>query len=120
MKTNKLEKFESKIEPETSPEQAEQAIQETVNMLMAVYERMPKDNIQPVADSFESLAEQARSGIVRQSTIIQTETNSDQNLITKNFPKKSTDIDTGNDTKIVTSNFTKDELEILEKIKNVS
>jgi hypothetical protein len=70
MKRNRLEKYESKITPETSPEHLKQAREIAVNMIMNVFERMPKDNIQPVADSFESLARQAKSGIVRQTTII--------------------------------------------------
>ena len=121
MKTNKLEKFESKIEPETSLERIEQSKQEFVNLLTPMIEKLLRspETIRAVKESFSELAEQARSGIVRQSTIIQTETNPDRNLITK--------IDTGNDTDELLQNgsdlllkFDKHELELLEQIKNAS
>ncbi len=72
MKNNRLQKFESKTASEPSPEQIKQARETAVNMIMAVYDRMPKDNIQPVKESFSELARQAREGVPRQSTIIQT------------------------------------------------
>lgn len=111
MKTNKLEKYESKVESEPSPEQIKQAQEMAVNLIMNVYERMPKDNIQPVKESFQELARQAKTSVIRQSTIIQTEKPSD-------FRKKPTLIDTGNDTKIITDIYSDLEKEILEKIKN--
>jgi hypothetical protein len=70
MKRNKLEKYESKVRSEPSPEQIKQAQNRAVDMIMAVYERMPKDNIKPVKESFSELARQAKFGIVRESTII--------------------------------------------------
>jgi hypothetical protein len=70
MKNNRLQKFESKTASEPSPEQIKQAREAAVNMIMAVYDRMPKDNIKPVKESFQELARQAKFGIVRESTII--------------------------------------------------
>jgi hypothetical protein len=115
MKNNRLQKFESKIEPETSPEHLKQAREAAVNMIMAVYDRMPKDNIQPVKESFLELGRQAREGVHRQSTIIQT-SESDTKIISGGsleVPKKSTDIDIE-----VPQKFTDFEMELLRKIQN--
>jgi hypothetical protein len=110
MKRNKLEKYESKITPETSPEHLKQAREIAVNMIMNVFERMPKDNIKPVKESFAELARQAKSGIVRQPTII------DSGKKSADASKKATLFDTGNDTKIVTK-FSSEELELLKQIQ---
>jgi hypothetical protein len=115
MKNSRLQKFEKPVEFEPSPEQVAQARETAVNMIMAVYDRMPKDNIQPVADSFESLARQAKEGVHRQSTIIQT-SESDTKIISGGsleVPKKSTDIDIEAPQK-----FTDFEMELLRQIQN--
>jgi hypothetical protein len=72
MKVNKLDRFETKSASEPSPEQINQAKQTFVNLLTPVIEKMLKSpgDIKPVSDSFESLARQAKFGIVRQTTII--------------------------------------------------
>jgi methylthioribose-1-phosphate isomerase len=115
MKNNRLQKFESKTASEPSPEQIKQARETAVNMIMAVYDRMPKDNIQPVKESFLELGRQAREGVHRQSTIIQT-SESDTKIISGGsleVPKKSTDIDIE-----VPQKFTDFEMELLRKIQN--
>jgi hypothetical protein len=115
MKNNRLQKFESKIEPETSPEQLKQAREISVNMIMNVFERMPKDNIKPVVESFSELARQAKEGVPRQSTIIQT-SESDTKIISGGsleVPKKLTDIDIEAPKK-----FTDFEMELLRQIQN--
>lgn len=72
MKKNKLEKYESKVRSEPSPEQIEQAKQIFVNSLTPIIEKMLKNpgDIKPVSDSWESLARQAKFGVPRQSTLI--------------------------------------------------
>jgi hypothetical protein len=115
MKNNRLQKFESKTASEPSPEQIKQAQNRAVDMIMAVYDRMPKDNIQPVKESFLELGRQAKEGVSRQSTIIQT-SESDTKIISGgslNAPKKSTDIDIEAPQK-----FTDFEMELLRKIQN--
>jgi hypothetical protein len=69
MKKNKLEKYESKVRAEPSPEQIQQAREWMLNRIMEVVDKLPA-NIQPVADSLESLARQAKFGIPRQPIII--------------------------------------------------
>ena len=110
MKKNKLEKYESKVRSEPSPEQIKQAQNRAVDMIMAVYERMPKDNIKPVKESFAELARQAKEGVSRQPTIIDSGENSAEN---------STLIISGNDEnspKIITK-FSDDEIKILNSLK---
>jgi hypothetical protein len=114
MKRNKLNQYESKISLEPSPEQIQQAKQTFVNLLTPIIEKMLKSpgDIKPVAESFEELARQAKSGIVRQSTIIQTGGGSLE------VPKKSTLIISGGEENSGKSKFTDLELEILRKIEN--
>ncbi len=69
MKRNKLDRFETKTTLEPSPEQIQQAKEWAVNRMMEVYVRLPL-NPAPVKESFAELARQAKSGIVRQTTII--------------------------------------------------
>jgi hypothetical protein len=109
MKRNKLNQYESKSASEPSPEQIQQSKQTFVNLLTPIVEKMLKSpgDIKPVAESFEELARQAKSGVVRQSTIIQTGGGSLE------VPKKSTDIDIE-----VPKKFTDIELELLRKIEN--
>jgi hypothetical protein len=124
MKNSRLQKFEKPVEFEPSPEQVAQAREAAVNMIMAVYDRMPKDNIQPVADSFESLARQAKEGVPRQSTIIRT-SESDTKIVSVSAEKKGSEIVTLHNSgdserkgsEIVTK-FDLSELEILRKIEN--
>ncbi len=113
MKRNRLEKYESKITPETSPEHLKQAREIAVNMIMNVFERMPKDNIQPVADSFESLARQAKSGIVRQSVIVQT-SESEKKFAVQ--PTKNIMSDAENSPENVTSIYSEEDLRIIESL----
>jgi hypothetical protein len=114
MKRNKLNQYESKISLEPSPEQIQQSKQTFVNLLTPIVEKMLKSpgDIKPVAESFEELARQAKSGIVRQSTIIQTGGGSSE------VPKKSTLIISGGEENSGKSKFTDLELEILRKIEN--
>jgi hypothetical protein len=119
MKNNRLQKFESKTASEPSPEQIKQAREAAVNMIMAVYDRMPKDNIKPVKESFQELARQAKEGVLRQSTIIQS-SESDTKIISGGsleVPPKFTDIDTGTSEK-VPPKFTDFEMELLRQIQN--
>jgi cbb3-type cytochrome oxidase cytochrome c subunit len=119
MKSNRLQKYESKIEPEASPEQIKQAREWMVNSVMEAYDRLPA-NIQPVAESLQELARQAKFGVPRQSTIIQT-SESDTGIISggslevpKNVTKTIIEAP-----KNVTSNILTDsDLEVLRKIQN--
>ncbi len=77
MKKHRIEnirKVSGASEREITPEQIKQSRETFVNLLTPVIEKMLKSpgDIKPVAESFEELARQAKSGIVRQSTIIQT------------------------------------------------
>ncbi len=117
MKNSRLQKFEKPVEFEPSPEQVAQAREVAVNMIMAVYDRMPKDNIQPVVESFQELARQAKEGVLRQSTIIQT-SESDTDIISGGAEKKGSEIVTlSNDTKR-SEKFTDFEMELLRQIQN--
>ncbi len=69
MKINKLDRYEAQTALEPSPEQIQQAKEWAVNRMMEVYVRLPL-NPAPVKESFAELARQAKSGIVRQTTII--------------------------------------------------
>jgi hypothetical protein len=65
MKNNRLQKYESKIEREPSPEQLKQAREWAVNRIMEVVDKLPA-NPTPVVESFAELAElarQANSGV---------------------------------------------------------
>ena len=110
MKINKLDRYETKTAPEPSPESIRADREIVINMLMAIAEKMKK-NPAPVADSFESLAQQAKTGVIRQPTIIQ----SGESEKPADDTKKSTFIDTGNDTKNATL-FDSEDLAILEKL----
>jgi hypothetical protein len=115
MKNSRLQKFEKPVEFDPSPEQVAQARETAVNMIMNVFDRMPKDNIKPPVESFSELARQAKEGVPRQSTIIRT-SESDTKIISGgslNAPKKSTDIDIEAPQK-----FTDFEMELLRKIQN--
>jgi hypothetical protein len=114
MRTNKLKRFETKTPGEPSPEQIQQSKQTFVNLLTPIIEKMLKSpgDIKPVAESFEELARQAKSGIVRQSTIIQTGGGSLE------VPKKSTLIISGGSLEVPKKStlFNDDELKILESL----
>jgi hypothetical protein len=113
MKRNRLEKYESKITPETSPEHLKQAREIAVNMIMNVFERMPKDNIKPVVESFSELARQAKEGVHRQSVIVQTSESEKKFAVqpTKNIMSDAEN-SAGQPTK-----FSNEELELLRQIQ---
>ncbi len=115
MKINKLDRFETKTTLEPSPEQIQQAKQTFVNLLTPIVEKMLKSpgDIKPVAESFEELARQAKSGIVRQSVIVQT-SESEKKFAVQ--PTKNIMGDAENLPKIVTS-FSSEELELLRQIQ---
>ncbi len=115
MKNNRLQKFESKTASEPSPEQIKQARETAVNMIMAVYDRMPKDNIQPVVESFSELARQAKEGIPRQPTIIDSGA-SEKPVQSSGASTKIIMGDAEDLPKIVTS-FSSEELELLRRIQ---
>jgi GTP1/Obg family GTP-binding protein len=69
MKRNRLEKYESKVRSEPSPEQIQQAREWAVNRMMEVVDKLPA-NIQPVKESLQELARQAKEGIPREITQI--------------------------------------------------
>lgn len=113
MKKNKLEKYESKVRSEPSPEQIEQSKQAFVNLLTPIIEKMLRspETIRPVSESFAELARQAKTSVIRQPTIIDSGENSAQNV---------TKIISGNDEnspKIVTQIYTDDEIKILNSLK---
>ncbi len=113
MKRNRLEKYESKITSEPSPEQIQQAKQTFVNLLTPIIEKMLKSpgDIKPVAESFEELARQAKSGVRLPKNVTKIISGGEK------VPQKSTDIDTGTSEK-VPPKFTDIELELLRKIEN--
>jgi hypothetical protein len=119
MKINKLDRFETKTTLEPSPEQIQQAKQTFVNLLTPIVEKMLKSpgDIKPVAESFEELARQAKSGVKRSAELTK--------IISGGAEKKGSEIVTlhnsGDSEKkgseIVTK-FDLSELEILRKIEN--
>ncbi len=112
MRRNRLEKYESKITPEPSPEQIKQAREWMVNSVMQAYDRLPA-NIQPVAESFAELIEQAKSGAGIPKNV--TKIISGGSLeVPKNVTKTIIEAP-----KNVTSNILTDsDLEVLRKIQN--
>jgi len=68
MKKSKLNQYETKSASEPSPEQIQQAKEWAVNRMMEVVDRLPA-NIQPVAESLQELARQAKFGIPREVTL---------------------------------------------------
>ncbi len=114
MKRNRLEKYESRITPEASPEQIKQAREWMVNRMMEVVDKLPA-NPAPVLDSFESLARQAKFGIPREITriISGASEKKDENFVTKN---NSGDAEK-KDENFVTK-FDLSELAILESLRN--
>lgn len=124
MKRNRLEKYESKITPETSPEQLKQAREISVNMIMSVIDRLPA-NIEPVAESFNELFAQLKKPQRQSSVIVQRFDG--KTIEVKNCKIRKVDSfdDTGillsnsdNETEKTTSIFSQDEIEILERLKN--
>jgi hypothetical protein len=127
MKKHRIEnirKVSGASQSEITPEQIKQSREMFVNLLTPVIEKMLKSpgDIKPVSDSFESLARQAKEGVFRQSTIIQTGGGSSEvpkksTLIISGgsleVPKKSTDIDIE-----VPQKFTDFEMELLRQIQN--
>jgi hypothetical protein len=115
MKRNKLNQYESKSASEPSPEQIQQSKQTFVNLLTPVIEKMLKNpgDIKPVAESFEELARQAKSGIVRQPTRIDSGESTKNNSVgvTKNDSGESTKNESGKET------FSDEEKLILESLK---
>jgi hypothetical protein len=113
MKINKLDRFETKSASEPSPEQIQQSKQTFVNLLTPIIEKMLKNpgDIKPVAESFEELARQAKSGVKRSAELTKIISGGEK------VPQKLTDIDTGTSEK-VPPKFTDIELELLRKIEN--
>jgi hypothetical protein len=114
MKKNKLEKYESKVRSEPSPEQIKQAREWMVNRIMEVVDKLPA-NPAPVKESFAELARQAKFGVPRESTLIISGASEkkDENFVTKN---NSGDAEK-KDENFVTK-FSDDELRILESLKD--
>ncbi len=113
MKINKLDRFETKTPGEPSPEQIQQAKQTFVNLLTPVIEKMLKSpgDIKPVAESFEELARQAKSGVRLPKNV--TKIISGGSLeVPKNVTKTIIEAP-----KNVTK-FSSEELELLRKIEN--
>jgi hypothetical protein len=116
VKTNKLKKFETKIEPEITSEHHAKNVERVVDMIMSVYERLPA-NPAPVSESIEDLLNEMRHGIKRQPTIIRT-SESDTKIVSVGAEKKGSEIVTlSNDTKR-SEKFTDLENALLEQIRN--
>jgi hypothetical protein len=112
MKKNKLNQYEAQTSLEPSPEQIQQAKEWAVNRMMEVVDRLPA-NIQPVAESFAELIEQAKSGVGIPKNV--TKIISGGSLeVPKNVTKTIIEAP-----KNVTSNILTDlDLEVLRKIQN--
>jgi hypothetical protein len=113
MKRNKLNQYESKSASEPSPEQIQQSKQTFVNLLAPIVEKMLKSpgDIKPVAESFEELARQAKSGVKRSAELTKIISGGSSEL-PKNVTKTIIEAP-----KNVTK-FSSEELEILRKIEN--
>ncbi len=115
MKRNKLDRFETKTALEPSPEQIQQAKEWMVNRIMEVVDKLPA-NPAPVAESFEELARQAKSGIVRQPVIVQTDdfskTTPAKTTLIISSDAEATETDSGK------NKFTDLELELIRQIEN--
>ncbi len=116
MKKHRIEnirKVSGASEREVTPEQIKQSRETFVNLLTPVIEKMLKSpgDIKPVAESFEELARQAKSGVKRSAELTKIISGGEK------VPQKSTDIDTGTSEK-VPPKFTDIELELLRKIEN--
>lgn len=113
MKINKLDRFETKGASEPSPEQIQQAKQTFVNLLTPIVEKMLKSpgDIKPVAESFEELARQAKSGVKRSAELTKIISGGSSEL-PKNVTKTIIEAP-----KNVTK-FSSEELELLRKIEN--
>jgi predicted nucleic acid-binding protein len=114
MKSNRLQKYESKIEPEASPEQIKQAREWMVNQVMEAYDRLPA-NIQPVVESFSELARQAKEGVPRESTLI---ISGDAEKTNEILPTKNNSGDAEKTNEILLTKYTAEEIAILESLKN--
>jgi hypothetical protein len=115
MKSNRLQKYESKIEPETSPEQLKQAREWMVNRVMEVVDRLPA-NIQPVAESFAELIEQAKSGAGIPISVTKIISGGDEKPI--QLPISLTKNDVGGEENSGKNKFTDLENALLEQIRN--
>jgi hypothetical protein len=115
MKKNKLNQYEAQTSLEPSPEQIQQAKEWAVNRIMEVVDKLPA-NPAPVKESFSELLDQMRTGVKRQSTIIQT------NDFSKTTPAKTTLIISSapvvTETDSGKTTFTDIENELLRKIQN--
>jgi hypothetical protein len=109
MKKSKLNQYETKTALEPSPEQIQQAREWMVNSVMEAVDRLPA-NIQPVAESFQELARQAKFGIPRQPTRIISGASEATKIISS--ASEVTKTDSGANT------FTDEELRILESLRN--
>jgi hypothetical protein len=105
---NKIRELSGASEPEITPQHHAKNIERTVDMIMAVYDRLPA-NPAPVLESYEDLLNEMRHGVKRQSTII-------QNDFSKSAPLKTTQIISN--APVVTENkFTELELELIRQIE---
>jgi hypothetical protein len=111
MKKNKLEKYESKVRSEPSPEQIKQAREWMVNRIMEVVDKLPA-NPAPVKESFAELARQAKFGVPRQPTIIV----GDEKPI--QLPISLTLYDSGGEENSGKNKFTDLEMELIRQIQN--
>jgi hypothetical protein len=118
MKKHRIEnirKVSGASQSEITPEQIKQSREMFVNLLTPVIEKMLKtpNDIKPVAESFEELARQAKSGIVRQSVIVQTSESEKKFAVqpTKNIMSDAEN-SAGQPTK-----FSNEELELLRQIQ---
>jgi len=115
MKTNKLDRYETKVEPEITPEHHKKNIERVVDMIMDVYDRLPA-NPAPVLDSYEDLLNEMRHGVKRQPTIIQNDFSKITHTPTKIIFNASepTQTDSGK------NKFTDLENALLEQIRNAN
>jgi hypothetical protein len=118
MKRNKLNQYESKISLEPSPEQIQQSKQTFVNLLTPIIEKMLKSpgDIKPVAESFEELARQAKSGVKRSAELTKIISGGAEKVI--QLPKSDTKIISGGQENSGKSKFTDIEIELLRQIEN--
>jgi hypothetical protein len=111
MKSNRLQKYESKIEPEASPEQIKQAREWMVNRVMEVVDKLPA-NPASVKESFQELARQAKFGVPRQPIIIVGDEKP------SDVPRRPTLYDSGGAENSGKNKFTDLENALLEQIRN--
>lgn len=117
MKTNKLDRFETKKQSEITPEQIKQSRELFVNLLTPVIEKMLKSpsGIRPVHESFSELARQAKAEIVRQSVIVQTSESEKKGSEIVTLHNSGDSEKKGSE---IVTKFSSEELELLRQIEN--